>query len=128
MTEPLPIICGGIYWVPKKLIRFAGGKGAASPPERRLAIVVSGDQHNDVAAIETVLLCPISKREAEKTPLCVQIGPPEPGLRLLSWVRIAAVQSLMKSDFIIGSEYLGAASSSQLLAVQSALVDYMGLL
>ena len=67
---------------------------------------------------------PISSSTARKTGYCVKLNAGEGGLVKKGWVRVIAVQPLLKSDL---QDRLGVVPAERLEEVQARLFQYLGL-
>ena len=70
------------------------------------------------------LVAPISSSTSLKTGLCVRLSAGEANLPKKCWVRVVAVQPLMKTDL---QDRLGFLSAERLEEVQARLFQYLGL-
>lgn len=119
-----PVINGGVYYVKDSAISLPPNDGRKYHDERRPVVVLSGPNTNSFAGWRTVLVAPISTSTSLKTQYCVRLGANEGGLPKKCWVRVVALQPLLKSDL---QDRLGVLSAERLEEVQARLFQYMGL-
>ncbi|MDG4763624.1 type II toxin-antitoxin system PemK/MazF family toxin [Solwaraspora sp. WMMD406] len=112
------VINGGIYYVKDKAISLPPNDGRNYHDERRPVVVLSGPDTNSLAGWPTVLVAPISTSPKLKTQYCVKLGASEGGLPKKCWVRVVAVQPLLKSDL---QDRLGVLSAERLEEIQARL-------
>lgn len=117
------VINGGIYFVKDSAISLPPNDDR-SYHERRPVVVLSGPDTNSFAGWRTVLVAPVSTSTSLKTTYCVKLAAGEGGLNKKCWVRVIAVQPLLKSDL---EDRLGLLSAERLEEIQARLFQYMGL-
>ncbi|MFV2105885.1 type II toxin-antitoxin system PemK/MazF family toxin [Micromonospora sp. LOL_015] len=118
------VINGGVYYVKDLAISLPPNDGRNYHDERRPVVVLSGPNTNSVAGWPTVLVAPISTSTTLKTEYCVKLRASEGGLPKKCWVRVVAVQPLLKSDL---QDHLGVLTAERLEEIQARLFQYMGL-
>lgn len=119
-----PVINGGVYFVKDSVVSLPPNDDRNYHDERRPVVVLSGPDTNGLAGWRTVLVAPISSSTSLKTQYCVRLSAGEGGLAKKCWIRVIAVQPLLKSDL---EDRLGVLSAERLEEVQARLFQYMGL-
>lgn len=119
-----PVINGGVYYVKDPVISLPPNDDRNIHEERRPVVVLSGPNTNSFAGWRTVLVAPISSSTSLKTQYCIKLSAGEGGLTRKCWVRIVAVQPLLKSDL---EDRLGVLPAERLEEIQARLFQYMGL-
>lgn len=115
---------GDVYDVYDDLIRMLP-EGDRSLHASR-PFVVLNDTGNDHPNWPVVMGCPISSSARSATAFCVQLHIGEAGMDKASWVRIAALQPLEKSD-LAPSRWRGRLPAERLAAVRGSILFYLGL-
>lgn len=72
-----------------------------------------------------MLVAPVSTSTTRKTSFCVKLAAGEGGVTKKCWVRVVAIQPLLKNDL---GDRLGVLPVARLEEVQARLFQYMGLL
>lgn len=123
----MEIIVGGIYWVAddEMVLEKVDDEHREVHDERRLFVVLSGLDHNGDRSWPSVLGCPISGSTSKKTPLCVKLPAGAANVTKKCWVRIPALQPLLKDDL---QDRIGVLEQGKLEEVQARVLQYMGLL
>jgi mRNA-degrading endonuclease toxin of MazEF toxin-antitoxin module len=123
----MEIFVGGIYYVADEemVLDKVDGEYREVHEARRPFVVLSGPDQNGDRSWPTVLGCPISSSTTKKTPICVKLGAGVGGLVKKSWVRIPALQPILKTDL---QDRIGVLEESKLEEVQARVLQYMGLL
>lgn len=119
-----PVINGGVYYVKDPVISLPPNDDRSIHEERRPVVVLSGPNTNSFAGWRTVLVAPISSSTSLKTQYCVKLSAGEGGLTKKCWVRVVAVQPLLKSDL---EDRLGVLPAERVEEIQARLFQYMGL-
>ncbi|XVU23982.1 type II toxin-antitoxin system PemK/MazF family toxin [Actinoplanes sp. CA-054009] len=119
-----PVINGGVYYVRDSLISLPPNDERQIHEERRPVVVLSGPDTNSSNGWRTILIAPISSSTQLKTSYCVKLAAGEGGLRKKSWVRVIAVQPLLKADL---GDRLGVLPAERLEEIQARLFQYLGL-
>lgn len=119
-----PVINGGVYYVRDSLISLPPNDERQIHEERRPVVVLSGPDTNSSDGWRVVLVAPISSSTSLKTSYCVKLSAGEGGLTRKCWVRVIAVQPLLKSDL---GDRLGVLSAERLEEIQARLFQYLGL-
>ncbi|GIE92298.1 type II toxin-antitoxin system PemK/MazF family toxin [Actinoplanes regularis] len=119
-----PVIHGGVYLVKDSAITLPPNDERQVHDERRPVVVLSGPNTNSFAGWRTVLVAPVSSSTSLKTGYCVKISAGEGGLPKKCWVRVLAVQPLLKSDL---EDRLGVLPGDRLEEIQARLFQYLGL-
>ncbi|MFI7552505.1 type II toxin-antitoxin system PemK/MazF family toxin [Micromonospora sediminimaris] len=123
-TISSPIVIGGLYYVKDSIVSLPPNDGRNIHDERRPVVVLSGPNTNSFAGWRTVLVAPTSTSTSLKTKYCVKLAAGEGNLPKKCWVRVVAVQPLLKSDL---QDHLGVLSAARLEEIQARLFQYMGL-
>lgn len=119
-----PVVYGGLYWVSDAALSL--------PPnddrhlhDRRPVLVISGPETNSDPLWPVVLIMPLSSETGRKTKFCVKVPAFEGNLEKKTWVRVPAVQPLLKRDL---QDYLGTLPDSRVDEIQGRLWQYLGML
>lgn len=118
------MINGGVYYVKDSAITLPPNDERVVHDERRPVVVLSGPSTNSFAGWRIVLVAPISSSTTLKTQFCVKLRSGEGGLSKKSWVRVVAVQPLLKDDL---QDMCDTLSAERLEEIQARLFQYMGL-
>jgi len=119
------VVNGGVYYVKDAVISLPPNDARIYHEERRPVVVLSGPDTNSDRAWRMVLVAPISSSTSLKTSHCVRLSAGEGGLTKKCWVRVVAVQPLLKSDL---QDRLGVLPSARLEEIQARLFQYLGLI
>lgn len=119
-----PVINGGVYYVSDSVISLPPNDERRYHDERRPVVVISGPNTNSSKGWRTVLIAPISTSTSLKTGYCVKLSAGEGGVPKKCWVRVVAVQPLMKSDL---EDRLGVLPAERLEEIQARLFQYLGM-
>lgn len=87
--------------------------------------MVSGGTTNCEPEWEFVLVCPLSSSSTRKTRFDVQLAAGQGNVTKKTWVRIPAVQPLMKRHL---EDYSGTLDGRLLSQIHARLAQYMGML
>ena len=87
-------------------------------------VVLSGPNTNSSAGWRTILVAPLSSATSLKTGFCVKVSAGEGGVARKCWVRVIAIQPLLKSDL---QDRLGVLPAERLEEIQARLFQYLGL-
>lgn len=118
------VIIGGIYYVKDDTVSLPPNDDRDVHAERRPVVVLSGPTSNSFGGWPFVLAAPISSSTSRKTKYCVKLGAGEGGVSKKCWVRIVAIQPLLKADL---QDRLGVLTGERLEEIQARLFEYMGL-
>jgi mRNA-degrading endonuclease toxin of MazEF toxin-antitoxin module len=121
MTEP---IAGAVYYVRDRDLTLPPNQDRQYHDERRPVLVISGPETNSDPSWGFVLVAPISSSTSLKTRFCVLLGAGAANLSKKGWVRVSAVQPLMKSQL---GDHTGILTAGKFAEVQARLLEYMGL-
>lgn len=121
---PGPYVAGGVYLVSDKALRLIPEEERAVHDERRPVVVVTGVTTNGDPEWPFVLACPVSGSTKRRTWFDVQLGKGQGGVTKKCWIRIPAVQPLMKT---VLEDRMGTLDELLLTQVQGRLAQYMGL-
>lgn len=122
---PLSVTAGGVYYVVDEKLRLIPDEQRTLHMTRRPVIVVTGFEANSTPAWPFVLVCPISSSTSRKTRYDVQLAAGQGGVGKKCWVRIPAVQPIMKDKL---EDQTGTVDGRILSQVQARLAQYLGLL
>jgi mRNA-degrading endonuclease toxin of MazEF toxin-antitoxin module len=120
----IPLAAGGIYYVKDEHLTLPPDDDREMHDERRPVLILSGSKTNDDDEWRTVVCCPISSSTSRKTAYCVPIAYGEANMTKKCWIRVPAIQPLMKNQL---EDYIGAVDGEKLKLVHLRLVQYMGL-
>ncbi|MGC5009715.1 type II toxin-antitoxin system PemK/MazF family toxin [Streptosporangium sp. DT93] len=115
---------GGVYWVSDSSLTLPPNDKRKIKP-RRPVLVLSGDATNEDPQWPIVLVAPISTSPAMKTDFCLKLGAGTANLPEKGWVRIVALQPLVKEDI---ADYVGHLPAAMLAIVEENLFAYMELI
>jgi mRNA-degrading endonuclease toxin of MazEF toxin-antitoxin module len=118
------VVNGGVYYVNDTALSLPPNDDRTYHEARRPVVVLSGPDTNSNRGWRTVLVAPISSSTSLKTGFCVKLSAGEGGLTKRCWVRVVAIQPLMKSDL---GDRLGVLGGDRLEEIQARLFQYMGL-
>ncbi|MFI6458095.1 type II toxin-antitoxin system PemK/MazF family toxin [Streptosporangium amethystogenes] len=122
---PGPYLAGGVYLVSDKSLRLIPEEDRVVHDERRPVVVVTGTESNGDPDWPFVLACPISGSTSRRTRFDVQLARGQGGAVKKCWIRIPAVQPLMKS---VLEDRTGTLGEDLLTQVHGRLAQYLGLL
>ncbi|QBI52183.1 type II toxin-antitoxin system PemK/MazF family toxin [Streptomonospora litoralis] len=91
-----PVYAGGVYYVTDEQIRLIPDEERKLHDTRRPVLVVSGPSANADIEWPFTLVCPLSTSTSRKTKYDIQLACGQGGVPKKCWVRIPAVQPLMK--------------------------------
>lgn len=124
-SQPSPIL-GGIYQVADTELTLLPEAERKVYAGRRPVIVLSGLATNSDSAWPLVLVAPLSTSPKWKTRFCVEIPRGMANVTDTTWVRVPAVQPLLKISL---QDWNGRTVPSMKLAeIRSSLLDYQGAL
>jgi mRNA-degrading endonuclease toxin of MazEF toxin-antitoxin module len=123
-VRPL-VTAGGVYYVTDDKIRLLPEEQRELHDHRRPALVVSGFSANSDPDWLFVLICPISGSTRHRTRYDVQLAAGQGGVVKKCWVRVPAIQPLMKDRL---GDRLGNVDGRLLSQVQARIAQYVGLL
>jgi mRNA-degrading endonuclease toxin of MazEF toxin-antitoxin module len=121
MAEP---VAGAVYYVRDRDLTLPPDEDRVYHDERRPVLVISGPETNSDISWNFVLVAPISSSTSHKTRFCVLLGAGAANLPKKGWVRVVAVQPLMKSQL---GDHTGILKADKFAEVQARLLQYMGL-
>ncbi|MER5621664.1 type II toxin-antitoxin system PemK/MazF family toxin [Streptosporangium sp. NPDC002544] len=122
---PGPYLAGGVYLVSDKSLRLIPEEDRVVHDERRPVVVVTGTESNGDPDWPFVLACPISGSTSRRTRFDVQLAKGQGGAVKKCWIRVPAVQPLMKS---VLEDRSGTLDEDLLTQVHGRLAQYLGLL
>lgn len=122
---PGPYVAGGVYLVPDKVLRLIPEESRDVHDERRPVVVVTGGESNGDLDWPFLLACPVSGSTRRRTRFDVQLSRGQGGAVKKCWIRIPAVQPLMKTAL---EDRTGVLDEELLTQVQGRLAQYLGLL
>ncbi|QSB13959.1 type II toxin-antitoxin system PemK/MazF family toxin [Natronosporangium hydrolyticum] len=118
------VINGGVYYVKDNVISLPPNDQREYHEQRRPVVILSGPDTNSDKDWRVVLVAPISSSTSLKTSYCVKVNAGEANMSKKCWVRVVAVQPILKSDL---GDRLGVLPSERLEEVQARIFQYMGL-
>jgi mRNA-degrading endonuclease toxin of MazEF toxin-antitoxin module len=121
---PGAVLAGGVYLVKDDRIRLLPEEDRVVHDPRRPVVIVSGPDTNGDPGWPVVLVCPISGSTSRRTRYDVQLAAGQGGVVKKCWIRVPAVQPLLKTHLEDRSGTLDERLLSQLHA---RLVQYIGL-
>jgi mRNA-degrading endonuclease toxin of MazEF toxin-antitoxin module len=119
------IIVGGLYLVADEKIRLLPEEKRQQHSERRRFVVLSASETNSDDPWPVVLGCPVSGSTSFRTRFDVTLAYGEAGVTKKCWIRVPAIQPLLKSDL---GDRTGILSAERLEEVQARLLEYLGLI
>jgi mRNA-degrading endonuclease toxin of MazEF toxin-antitoxin module len=119
-----PVVQGGIYWVTDEDLSLPPNDNRKTHP-RRPVVVLTGPETNSFAGWRLVLVAPISSESTRKTQYCVRLSAGEGGVSSKCWVRVPAIQPLLKEQL---GDMSGILSGQRLEEIHARLWQYLGLL
>ncbi|MFI0238230.1 type II toxin-antitoxin system PemK/MazF family toxin [Streptomyces sp. NPDC016845] len=121
----VPVYAGGVYYVVDDKLRLIPDEQRQLHDTRRPVLIVTGPTANVDTKWPFALVCPISGSTGRKTRYDVQLAAGQGGVTKKCWVRIPAVQPLMKD--MLGDR-LGTLEERVLSQVQARLAQYLGMI
>ena len=115
---------GGVYLVQEKNIRLLPEEERVLHDARRPVVIVSGPETNGDHGWPFVLMCPISGSTSRRTRYDVQLASGQGGVSKKCWIRVPAVQPLLKTCL---EDRSGTLDERLLSQVHARLVQYIGL-
>jgi len=115
---------GGVYLVRDASLRLIPQEERVVHDSRRPVVVVTGPSTNGEDDWKFVLVCPISGSTSRRTRYDVMLATGQGGVSKKCWVRIPAVQPLLKDQL---EDRTGTLDERLLSQVQTRLAQYMGL-
>ncbi|MFB4275304.1 type II toxin-antitoxin system PemK/MazF family toxin [Nonomuraea sp. MTCD27] len=116
---------GGVYLVGDKEVRLIPEEERVVHDERRPVVVVTGGGTNSDTSWPFVLACPISGSTSRRTRFDVHLARGQGGVVKKCWIRVPAVQPLLKTAL---EDRTGTLDEDLLTQVQGRLAQYLGLL
>ncbi|WP_433083801.1 type II toxin-antitoxin system PemK/MazF family toxin [Dactylosporangium sp. CA-052675] len=92
---------------------------------RRMVVVLSGPDTNSDPTWRFVSVAPLSSESSRKTRFCVRIPAGEANVTKKVWVRVPAVQPLMKSHL---EDKVGVLGADRLAEIQARFWQYLGMI
>jgi mRNA-degrading endonuclease toxin of MazEF toxin-antitoxin module len=120
-----PVVVGGLYFVRDDAFRLPPEPERQVHSERRPFLVLSGSDTNSDDEWRIASGCPLSSSTRYHTHLDVKMAAGEAGLPKKCWVRVHALQPVMKSDL---EDHLGVLGAERLQEVQARVLQYLGLI
>ncbi|MEU2299633.1 type II toxin-antitoxin system PemK/MazF family toxin [Streptomyces antibioticus] len=121
----VPVYAGGIYYVVDEKLRLIPDEERQLHDTRRPVLIVTGPTANGDTKWPFVLACPISGSTSRKTRYDVQLAQGQGGVTKKCWVRVPAIQPLMKEAL---GDRLGTLEERLLSQVQVRLAQYLGMI
>lgn len=119
------VTAGGVYYVTDDKLRLIPDETRQLHDHRRPALVVSGFTANSDPGWPFVVVCPISGSTTHKTKFDVQLAAGQGGVLKKCWVRIPAMQPIMKDRI---EDRMGTVDGRVLSQVQARLAQYLCIL
>lgn len=116
-------VVGGIYIVRDGALTLPPNDRRDVHPTRPVVVLSRPDTNVD-PNWPVVLVCPLSSSTGLKTRFCVKLAAGEANSNKKTWIRVPAVQPLLKSE--LGS-HTGTLDQDKLEEVQARLLEYLGL-
>jgi mRNA-degrading endonuclease toxin of MazEF toxin-antitoxin module len=123
-ARPEAAIMGGVYLVRDERLRLIPEEERVVHDTRRPVVVVTGPATNGDPVWQFVLVCPISGSTSRRTRYDVQLAAGQGGVTKKCWIRVPAVQPLVKAQL---EDRSGTLDERLLSQVQARLAQYMGL-
>ncbi|MYQ46080.1 hypothetical protein GTW40_13595 [Streptomyces sp. SID4985] len=121
----VPVYSGGVYYVTDDKLRLIPDEDRQLHETRRPVLVVTGPTTNSDVEWPFVLVCPISSSTSRRTRYDIQLAQGQGGVLKKCWVRVPAIQPLMKDKL---GDRLGTIEGRLLSQVQVRLAQYLGML
>ena len=118
------VVAGNLYYVADETIRLLPEERRQQHKERRLFLVLSGSEINSNDDWPVVVGCPVSGSTSFRTRFDVMLAYGEAGVIKKCWIRVPAIQPLLKQDL---EDTTGALSPERLGEVQARVLEYLGL-
>ncbi|WIE69214.1 type II toxin-antitoxin system PemK/MazF family toxin [Curtobacterium sp. MCLR17_054] len=115
---------GGIYLVKEDALTLPPEASRTKHAERRPFVVLSGAGTNSRIDWKTVLGCPISSSTSYRTEFDVKLAQGEFGATKKCWIRIPALQPILKTDL---EDLTGTLDAARLEEAQARVLEFMGL-
>lgn len=120
-----PVYAGGIYLVEDRTLRLIPEEERVVHTTRRPVVVVTGPDSNSDQGWPFVLVCPLSTSTSRKTRYDVQLAAGQGNVTKRTWIRVPAIQPLMKSNL---QDLQGQLDARVLSQIQARLAQYLGLI
>ncbi|WP_432086144.1 type II toxin-antitoxin system PemK/MazF family toxin [Streptomyces sp. bgisy095] len=120
-----PVYAGGVYYVVDDKLRLIPDEERQLHDTRRPVVVMTGPTANGDIRWPFVLVCPISGSTSRKTRYDVQLAAGQGGVTKKCWIRVPAVQPLMKDKL---GDRLGTLDERVLSQAQARLAQYLGMI
>jgi mRNA-degrading endonuclease toxin of MazEF toxin-antitoxin module len=118
-----PIVAGGVYLVRDERLTLLPEEERTLHNERRRFVVLSAETNSELGW-PLVLGCPISGSTSHRTRFDVKLGAGEAGTTKRCWIRVPALQPLLKVDL---EDLTGKLDESKLEELYARVVEYLGL-
>lgn len=119
------LIIGGIYLVDDSKVILLPAERREIHEERRRFLVLSGPETNSDPRWPVLLGCPLSGSTRFRTRFDVKLAYGEAGVTKKSWIRVPAIQPILKTDI---QDLTGTLAATRLAEVQARLLEYMALI
>jgi mRNA-degrading endonuclease toxin of MazEF toxin-antitoxin module len=120
---PSPVYVGGIYLVDDRALRLIPEEERVVHDARRPVVVLSGSDTNNDPGWPFLLACPLSSSTRRRTRFDVQLAVGQGNVTKKTWVRIPAIQPLIKSSL---QDRQGTLDERLLSQIQARLAQYLG--
>lgn len=118
-------VIGGLYLVADSKLSLLPEQERQVHDERRRFVVLSGSETNSEPEWPAVLGCPVSGSTRCRTRFDVLLAYGEANVTKKCWIRVQAVQPLLKSDL---QDLTGILTGARLQETQARLLQYLGLI
>lgn len=119
------VVIGGLYLVADWKLKLLPAEERQVHDERRRFVVLSGSETNSEPDWPAVLGCPVSASTRYKTQFDVRLAFGEAGAAKKCWIRVPAMQPLLKQDL---EDLTGTLSAGRLEETQARMLQYLGLI
>jgi mRNA-degrading endonuclease toxin of MazEF toxin-antitoxin module len=119
------VIIGGLYLVVDSRLKLLPEEERQVHEERRRFVVLTGSETNSEPDWPVVLGCPVSASTRYKTRFDVKLAYGEAGATKKCWIRVPAIQPLLREHL---EDLTGTLSAGRLQETQARLLQYLGLI
>ncbi|MBO0806370.1 MAG: type II toxin-antitoxin system PemK/MazF family toxin [Nocardiopsaceae bacterium] len=119
------VVIGGLYLVTDSKLTLLPSEERQVHDERRRFVVLSGSETNSELGWPVVLGCPVSASTRYRTRFDVRLAFGEAGASKKCWIRVPALQPLLKEDL---EDLTGTLTAGRLAETQARLAQYLGLI
>lgn len=119
------VVIGGLYLVSDSKLTLLPAEERRLHDERRRFVVLSGSETNSDMGWPVVLGCPVSASTRFRTKFDVRLAFGEAGATKKCWIRVPALQPLLKDDL---QDLTGTLPGGRLAETQTRVLQYLGLI